>query len=271
MSKKIRLEDLPKWFDLAKYQGTKDFSAAEWFACLSVRKGIIGFFKFLKTPYAIAGFFEHSEASLHEYEILHERPLDFGAGNGWLWFGSEVQANKLNKPVSDLMFQDLVFQFQSDQDAVTRGAKESIWSERWRLIATPEELYMPTCLNNLAVGHLEDAGNAVLVDLRATDSVLIKAFSDWLQIARLKSPPSISKRERPAYKDWSRYGLLPYLDLVIWENEMGVRISHHVMAEAIGYRKGGDSFRKTVPKLANDLMRSLSELEALAAIEASPE
>ena len=43
------------------------------------------------------------------------------------------------------------------------------------------------------------------------------------------------------------------------------------MAQAVGYRKGGDSFRKTVPKLAGELMRSLAELEALAAIEAASE
>ncbi|AKN29155.1 hypothetical protein AB691_4303 [Stutzerimonas stutzeri] len=61
---------------------------------------------------------------------------------------------------------------------------------------------------------------------------------------------------------------MPYLDLFIWSKETGNQISHHLMAEAVGYHKGGDSFRKTVPKLAAELMDSLAELEALASIEA---
>ncbi|MCY1410335.1 hypothetical protein D9M71_257030 [compost metagenome] len=109
------------------------------------------------------------------------------------------------------------------------------------------------------------------MDLRATDSVLIAAFCDWLKGARAKASTNISKRERPAYKDWARYGLLPYLDLRIWEMETGNRIPHRIMAEAVGYLKGGDSFRKTVPTLADDLMQSLSELEALAAVETRTE
>ena len=87
----------------------------------------------------------------------------------------------------------------------------------------------------------------------------------------LEAVDAASKRERPAYKDWARYGLLPYLDLLTWAMETGNQIPHHVMAQAVGYRKGGDSFRKTVPKLAGELMRSLAELEALAAIEAASE
>ncbi|MCY1462919.1 hypothetical protein D9M71_807470 [compost metagenome] len=47
----------------------------------------------------------------------------------------------------------------------------------------------------------------------------------------------------------------------------GNQISHQVMSEAVGYRKGGDSFRKNVPTLRVELAQNLAELEALAAIE----
>lgn len=112
----------------------------------------------------------------------------------------------------------------------------------------------------------------IQVDMAATDAVLVAAFASWLKEQRmLETIDAASKRERLAYAKWHGYGLLPYLDLLIWAMETGNQIPHHVMAQAVGYCKGGDSFRKTVPKLADELMSSLAELEALAAIEAASE
>jgi hypothetical protein len=123
---------------------------------------------------------------------------------------------------------------------------------------------------NTPIGIGSDHSYPLNVDLRASDSILIEGFIALLRDVR-SHQAVVSKRERPAYKLWAHYGLLPYLDLHIWSKESGASIPHHVMAEAVGYRKGGDSFRKTVPPLARSLMADLSNLEALSAIEGVPE
>lgn len=52
--------------------------------------------------------------------------------------------------------------------------------------------------------------------------------------------------------------------------ETDSHIPRHVMSSAVaGYNKGESTFSKTVPPLAANLMRDLSELQALAAVEAA--
>nr|WP_302850354.1 DUF6387 family protein [Pseudomonas aromaticivorans] len=167
----------------------------------------------------------------------------------------------------------MVLQSSADRDAAEDGECAPWFAERWKLVANGVDTFADLLDDALI---LEDHGPkaithaAVLaVNLQANDSVLMAAFAAWLKDARIKHPTA--KRERPAYWSWAAYGLLPYLDLLIWAKETGSQIPHHVMAEAVGYRKGGDSFRKTVPKLATELMHNLGELEALAAIEAASE
>ncbi len=81
--------------------------------------------------------------------------------------------------------------------------------------------------------------------------------------------PEIRKRNRPAYKDWARYGLLPYLDLLpFWSKETERNIPRRIFSAAVSrYDKGESALSKTVVPLAASLMRDLSELVALANYE----
>lgn len=110
------------------------------------------------------------------------------------------------------------------------------------------------------------------VDLSAPDSVLMEGFEVWLAEARAARGIDRDRRfHRPNFGNWVRYGLLPYLDLLIWSMETDTEITWDVMAavcrpHAVG---GGEPMRKTVGLLAGNLMRDLSELKALAALEAA--
>lgn len=110
---------------------------------------------------------------------------------------------------------------------------------------------------------------AVRVDLDAPDALILESFAAWLAEARaLKGQPRDKKFYRPNFGRWMRYGLLPYLDLLIWATETQNHIPDRVMSAAIGsYDAGESNIRKTVAPLAESLMRDLSELRALAAIE----
>lgn len=74
---------------------------------------------------------------------------------------------------------------------------------------------------------------------------------------------------KPDFADWNRFGVLPYLDLRIWGQETGTRISNRVMADAIFLPgEGGEEVvRKTTAKLARELL-TLKHLETLAALAA---
>nr|WP_322940657.1 DUF6387 family protein [Pseudomonas sp. s4] len=272
MAKTDRVVALPEWFSLDKYHGTKGFGAAEWFTALAVRQDIY------RTVERRNGGGENAydyQCLVPHLEVLRRQPLDAESGRSY-WehipYGDEIA--KL-APVRHLEINHLAWQAYLERGDAGDGDCDRQQADRWQVIGD-DGLFeagsivlppMPIFIDYRGSGA---PAAAVFVDLGAQDSVLLEAFALWLKSARAEQPPS--KRERPAYMDWTRYGLLPYLDLLIWSMETSNQISHHVMAQAVGYRNGGDSFRKTVPKLAADLMRSnLSELETLAAIEAAPE
>lgn len=253
MAKIDRVEDLPEWFDLQKYRGCELFGAAQWFRNLEDRAVIWDCIE-MGQRYGITALLPQEIEWLPQLlKGLRESPI-------------QIEAVRGSKPIRAMQYDDIAHKFYDD------GKTENL-RDCWKEITAD-----PLCAEHRCrwspvgpITTLFQSGYPIMVDLRATDSVLTAAFSEWLKDCRAKQPSNASKRERPAYKDWARYGLLPYLDLTIWAKESGHLISHHLMAEAVGYRKGGDSFRKTVPKLASALMYSLAELEALASMENASE
>lgn len=120
--------------------------------------------------------------------------------------------------------------------------------------------------------------NPVMVDLSLPDAILVKAFKQWLKNARKEtSTGKNSKRYRkPDFESWIRLGILPWLDLNIWEVEANVTIPNRVMANAIYLpgTGGEETVRKTTKPLALNLIKDenetdcpLSSLAAQAAYE----
>jgi hypothetical protein len=113
----------------------------------------------------------------------------------------------------------------------------------------------------------------VMVNLALPDRVLLDHFKHFLQSERKKAAPgSAAKRYREStFVDWIDFGVLPYLDLIIWSEENEIHIPNRVLADAIfSEGVGGEEvIRKTTAPLADRLLRrkSMEILEAKAAIE----
>lgn len=273
MAKIERPEDLPSWYKLDKYAACANFDALQWLHQLERRSELL---------------------KLHPDFVITEQPEDelFKSVAMDIWKGtmtedatairndptrnaSEIEPATL--PVRDVFALDLWRQAYLDEIEKRKGRLSPEKAERWRAIgdnrATLDD-WLKSKHSAIEIDHYRPyspPAPVITVDMRATDSVLIDAFTNWLKEKRKHQAFAFSKREKPAYKDWARYGLLPYIDLMTWAKEHDHNIPHHFMAQTVGYVKGGDSFRKTVPKLADELMRDLSELEALAALESAAE
>ncbi|TBW11701.1 hypothetical protein E0E50_05890 [Azotobacter chroococcum subsp. isscasi] len=294
MAKINRKEDLPEWFKLEKYRGCKSFGAAEWLKQLRYRQQVLQGNPIYPNKGSKKDFDESAmqswrKAATAKAEQLRSSPINrTETGFAMIVRGSKspvpirhgdlISYGSSEHPIRPLTMGDLSTLSRKDKSQCENG-DDQINARRWDILNCDHQFSIPRDLGIINIhrelGRSEvDLSNGfspvVSINLNATDSVLIDAFAIWLKGARARQPAD-SKRERPAYKDWARYGLLPYLDLLIWEMETGNKITHHVMAQEVGYHNGGDSFRKNVPKLANELMRSLAELEALSAIEADSE
>lgn len=134
------------------------------------------------------------------------------------------------------------------------------------------------CNDNTSRMRFRGTKNPVMVDLNLPDAVLLKAFKQWLENARKETSTGKNTRRyrKPDFESWIRLGILPWLDLNIWEVEANVTIPNRVMANAI-YPPGDggeETVRKTTKPLALRLIKDhveighpLSSLAAQAAHE----
>ena len=112
----------------------------------------------------------------------------------------------------------------------------------------------------------------VRVNLLLPDNVLLEHFKELLKDIRAvlaSAGPPIENKQRPNFGLWQSLGILPYLDLRLWELEAGIKIPNRVVADAIFPRgQGGEeTVRKTTTKIAKSLLAD-EHLETLAAIAA---
>lgn len=112
----------------------------------------------------------------------------------------------------------------------------------------------------------------VIVDLNFPDKILIENFKLHLAARRAESNTEhLSRHGRQCnFLDWIHYGVLPYLDLKLWELENDIKIPHRVIADAIYPRgEGGEeTVRKTTIPLATYLSENIPpQLFAHAATE----
>lgn len=283
MAKVNRVADLPDWFDLDNYNGTKDFGAAEWVEQLSRRRELLkNHPDFSAKPGDQDSFFSElflvswSSSIREKAEQIRQLPL-FSHGKDNL---KKHALDPSSQPIRSVSLIDLRLQKDRDSEAVLDKYASQTVLDRWEVL---DQDYVPILGTEKAAPALMpftiesyigkgEVVPVISVDLNATDAVLAKAFEAWLKGVREQQQPEISRRNRPAYENWTRYGLLPYLDLLTWSNETGRHIPRRVYSAAVSphYEQGerdASSFSKTVVPLAASLMKDLSELIALATYE----
>lgn len=285
MEKKIKRKiDLPNWFDLKKYATAELLDAAGWYEQLSIRRELI------KPPFG----------SIRVESIRREGPplVEENA--------RRLVALIRDTPIVNIEGDDLLRLISCSgvlHELKTRNPKSSFGvrfttvREHYiteHFIERDKRTYARNYFNEYFYGNssstlplvskdwfekpVDGVSNHPFYDIniRANtllpDSVLIAQFGLLLKNWRRATTRLGLKNEKvrdPNFSDWVRFGVLPYLDLVIWQQETGVKITNRVMANTIfPPGEGGEEVvRKTTAKLVDDLL-TLKHLETLAAIAA---
>lgn len=258
MAKVDRVADLPDWFDLMKYNGVESFSAKDWVRELSFRQQLLKgnpIYPSNNNPDVTAeclGFWRR-------FVSKHALPL---------------RATPINRTDLTSAFivrgKGLLFTRYSDGLISARVTEDH---------GPVREISLPSLIDE-AIQRREILGDqfeaatgsnskqaCLSIDLSASNASIKQAFDIWIKRAR-EDFPLDSQVKRPSYDRWARYGLLPYLDLLIWAMETDTHIPDRVMSAAISsYDAGEANLRKTTSPLAAKLMLDLTELKALAATE----
>jgi len=167
-----------------------------------------------------------------------------------------------------------IIRFEFNTSAETRDYLNS-WRQQiedsinWDRLEIPEERWINKPCYELVNADYENMSLAC-INFDIPDVILIEHFKQFLAARRAQINPQ--KRSRlPSFTEWCRLGILPYLDLKIWEKENNMNIPNRVMADAI-YQSGEggeETVRKTTAPLADFLIteRSLEILSAQVANE----
>jgi hypothetical protein len=251
MAKIDRVQDLPEWFDLDKYQGSECLDAGDWYRQLLERQSLFDACLNLKNPKPANSFdYGWYADSIKE---LRDSPLQLDDGI--------FDVENRHPPVRALRFFDLYMGAADEQARQGITGKVDIGL----LFKEGHESGL-----EVPVMGSPDLHPALIVNLGAGDSTLRESFAIWLQAARKRRDALEVRRSRPAWNRWARYGVLPYLDLMIWSVETETHIPDRVMSAAISrYDAGEANLRKTVAPMAEALMSDLSELQAVAALDAA--
>lgn len=257
------VSELPEWFDIAKYEAAKKLNYKGWYNNLVARCELLKFaaspiyHKALKAGKKMAMNFDS------DLQFVRNTPV---FDNQRLWVLNNrrqvnTQLGVQRATLADIYWEKKLFT-QDKLDYAEKIITQTYDSEElWDRLQT-------TKLNKeWEVNPLEEylSSSVIKVNLNLPEQILIKQFRDMLKEYKHNQPNKIDVVK------WSKFGILPYLDLKIWELEFGKSITNRVMADAI-YPEGEggeETVRKTTQKIVNEIINEaqLDKLWSLAANE----
>jgi hypothetical protein len=262
--------NLPAWFDLEKYQLANTLNAAGWYVQLSIRKRCLSYVsqgddlseilnRIRAAP--IIDITKHDMLSFHFHSgMFYEQPVIEQSIHGFhsltvhelYMAGINIEESKRTQART---FYDEIFCAPENprEPPLIKGKKMAFLYE-------PVHRVSSTTPDNALLG----------INLLLPDKELIEQFKTFLPVLRKECGASLfsAKWRKPDFSEWARLGVLPYLDLMIWEKEHDVKILNNVMEEAIFSSRQGseDRIRKTTAPKAEELIskKSLALLRAQA-------
>lgn len=249
--------DTIAWFDVRKYDRLRDFGASQWFKELLVRSRLR---EEIDSPAGRPQSYEYQEL-YDTIEILCQNPLDY----------ANLLPNYRQTEINNYHLEST--EYVEAQGGASILTREQFWLlEAWlevngfsrsrdfalkSLARTLACQYNPSPLGAVAFERLfcEYEGldpvddwespipeSAVLstgthllaVNLNCPNAILEEQFKTVIaELRRKEQVNSASAIERPPFHHWINCGLLPYIDLVLWADIRGVRLTYPQIAKAV--------------------------------------
>lgn len=248
MAKFLSFDELPKFLDLNHYSAASELTSPEWYRVLTQRFYL---FTLLETGRDVEERYPDlasAYSAAFARDIQNMRGMAVEKTDIPHFFGPRGYAQFLENATCSV--RPLTLADFYSHAICTPGYLAEL--EEWLtdpigkfVIGTDMDVMGPLLLNGpsgTSDGHI-----GIHADLNQPDNVLIHDFT--VQLPKIRAATNHYPRKStcsPKFESWARYGLLPYLDLKIWEMETGAKISQDVMALAITPHREGNSFRTTI-------------------------
>lgn len=263
-----QVSDLPKWFDVSKYKAATTLDKANWYENLFVRGELLKVIGSTEFKKALKGGGQIAQSIYSDLESLHHTPVYSVAGlkKRKLWLLCQARQIHPEAGVRQMTVNDLYWA-EKNIDEAKRNYARTIFSRTDDSESFYDALLWTKREKEWKVNPLDDvlSDGLIKVNLLLPENLLIEQFKAMLK----NKKRSMKKVQNPEFDKWIKFGVLPYLDLKIWERESCKSITNRIMADAIfPPGEGGEEVvRKTTSKLADELL-TRKHLETLAALAA---
>lgn len=243
---------LPEWFDVEKYRAALNFKTIDWFEQLAPRAGLFSFADHLKQHGEnIRDGLAEALALIKENPVITRSRMEAAPLKTVSMNGQNVEV--IDPSITAMrMSMDRRLIGVSDIDLNHTSRLVMSLKEEWQLALAaqlswrfikPEE--MPPLYREINIlipwkddffPTLFDTWEAPLaaIDLALPDEILMKDFAAYLKEKRKRRGNIDSPFfKSPDFTDWYKSGVLPYLDLTLWELATGESIRWNAFAEAL--------------------------------------
>ncbi len=231
MTKRIKhVSELPNWFNLAKYEFTKNLDALGWFKQLVIRG--LHFIKAEKINGEVLIEPAHAETLKIIIPIIHKNP---------------------HLLIDDSTAHSLRASIQQDHNSKKLEQSLGVYPVQIKYASTKTPLGVYQVNYNFSDDFL-------IENFKHCLAVARKKYKSCYR------PPY----QKSDFKHWVKLGVLPYIDLLMWSVEAKKHITHRVLANALyPYGdKGEETIRKTTTPLVEEILSpySMVQLHAQAYI-----
>lgn len=235
--------ELPREFDLSKYRASEKFGLADWAANFNFRA-------LRRSTYSTFLELDRKKEGSPTKEYLdNELPRTLA----YIWESPLVPEDVARVYCAESMSKHLSTRQVRDQstleglagywefgegdkrmkkytEAMIRSNEDNAQDDDHKLLwETP----MWKAFQECGIGDNGDV--SAVVNLHAPEDVLVAHFRDWLRTIKAERGLDLPRKavSQTDLDDWSRYCLLPYIDLSFWAEANGFEITQQAMGSAL--------------------------------------
>lgn len=214
-------EQLPEWFSIDKYKGCAELSLHQWSELLSYRSALDYSLRLKEHLDKIPRLLEHTRNKpLDEFQTVLYKNNEgkfVWQGTNEQFFRTALQGN-LFKAAYSLSCSDLAHMYERLPKCAREEAFESYeWVEK-------------TASSQI---DIDENIELVAINLNRPDSEIEQAIRDIIEKNKSRRANPARKPRFEGHLKWAKSGVLPFLDLKIWELETENKITDSLYASVL--------------------------------------
>ncbi len=257
----------PKWFDLNKYKDVAKLAARGWYKNIYIRRVILRYIEDGRTLDSMSA--RNNDNIDNVIALLRSNPVFDKPSKDWLSAMPSLQdANIIKDLITDQTFHSPAIERLSPETALHLVSslpkkRQQVFIEKVaenmehqgeidkaeRQSGTSYNLgiRLPSWMSNPFEEDVFSAAS-IYISYFLPKKIMIDAFKAYLERISSLLPPQKPFRQN-RFLEWADCGLLPYIDLLIWEVENDVNPTNRERALALG-NLGEENIRKTTQRNA---------------------